>query len=78
MRISGTALTALTAEVTACSRIASATSVPSIVIVGVRGSVPDTSSGASAWAATAPGSSTSTPCSSIHQVIARYIAPVSR
>ena len=77
-RISGTALTALTALVTACSRIGPDTSMPSTVMVGASGSLPETSTGASACAATAAESSTSTWFSSIHQVIARYIAPVSR
>ena len=77
-RTSGTALTALTAEVTSGERIGPATSTPSTVMVGAAGSVPETRTGVSACEATAAASSTSTPCRSIHQVIARNIAPVSR
>src|SRR3954454_16799194 len=51
---------------------------PSTVIVGACGSVPDTSTGRYELAATASVSSTATSCSSIHHVIARNIAPVSR
>ena len=59
-------------------RIGPATSVPSTVIVGAKGSVPDTMSGFPAAAAIAEGSVTSIPLLTIHQVIARYWAPVSR
>ena len=45
---------------------------------GRSGSVPERISGSSTRAATAAGSWTSTPWRSIHQVMARYIAPVSR
>src|SRR4051794_13678746 len=77
-RTSGTALTALTAPVTSGVRIAAATSAPSTVMVGADGSVPQTITGSPQRAATAAGSSTGTSYRSIHQVIARYIAPVSR
>ena len=77
-RTSGTALTAETAAFTSSSRIARATSSPSTVMDGPSGAVPDRISGSSARSATAAGSSTSTPARSIHQVMARYIAPVSR
>ncbi len=77
-RTSGTALTGETAALTSGSRIAVATSSPSTVIVGASGSVPHSRRGSPQRAATASGSWTSTPWRSIHQVIARYIAPVSR
>jgi hypothetical protein len=77
-RTSGTALTALTLEVTSWVRIGPATSTPSTVIVGPCGSVPETISGLPAAAAIAAGSSVSMPLLTIHQVIARYWAPVSR
>ena len=60
-RTSGTALTALTLEVTSWVRIGPATSTPSTVIVRVGGSVPETISGLPAAAAIAAGSSTSMP-----------------
>ncbi len=78
VRTSGTALTALTLEVTSWVRIGPATSVPSTVIVGLSGSVPETISGLPVTAAIADGSSRSMPLLTIHQVIARYWAPVSR
>ena len=78
VRTSGTALTALTLEVTSWVRIGPATSAPSTVIVGPAGSVPETISGLPAAAAIADGSSMSMPLLTIHQVIARYWAPVSR
>ncbi len=78
VRTSGTALTALTAAVTSEVRIAAETSAPSTVIVGACGSVPETIRGLSEAAATAAGSFTSTPLASIHHVMARYWAPVSR
>src|SRR5690606_2281517 len=78
VRTSGTALTALTLAVTSCSRIGPATSVPSTVMAGAFGSVPETISGLPAAAAIAAGSSVSMPLVTIHQVIARYWAPVSR
>ena len=71
-------LTGETAPVTSSVRMASATSVPSTVIVGASGSVPETICGSPTRAATASASWTSTPARSIHQVIARNIAPVSR
>ena len=77
-RTSGTALTGETAALTSSLRIATATSSPSTVIVGPSGSVPDSIRGSPQRAATAAGSCTSTPWRSIHQVIARNIAPVSR
>ena len=60
---------------TSSPRIATATSSPSTVMVGPGGSVPEAIRGSSQRAATASGSCTSTPWRSIHQVIARYIAP---
>ncbi|CAM5687631.1 hypothetical protein SVIOM74S_04821 [Streptomyces violarus] len=48
------------------------------VMVGPCGSVPETISGLPAAAAIAAGSSVSMPLLTIHQVIARYWAPVSR
>ena len=54
-RTAGTEATALTWPVTAWVRIASATSMPSTVIVGSRGSVPDATTGRSACAATRRG-----------------------
>ena len=77
-RTSGTALTGETAALTSGCRIAVATSSPSTVMVGASGSVPLSMRGSPQRAATASGSCTSTPWRSIHQVIARYIAPVSR
>lgn len=77
-RTSGTALTALTLEVTSCVRIGPATSVPSTVMVGSAGSVPETISGLPAAAAIAEGSVTSMSLLTIHHVMARYCAPVSR
>ena len=77
-RTSGTALTGDTAAFTSGWRIAAATSSPSTVIVGPSGSCPLSIRGSPQRAATAAGSWTSTPWRSIHQVIARYIAPVSR
>ena len=77
-RTSGTAATGLTAPVTASPRIGSLTSTPSTAIVGAPGSVVEVSVGWSARAATATGSETSTPRSSMYQAMARYIAPVSR
>ena len=47
-------------------------------MVGAAGSVPETITGLPAASATADGSSTSMPLFTIHQVIARYWAPVSR
>ena len=67
-RTSGTDATALTWSVTACERIATATSRPSTVIVGPAGSVPETITGSAARAAMAVGSSRSTPCSIIQAV----------
>jgi hypothetical protein len=58
--------------------MAAATSAPSTVMVGAAGSVPESITGSPQRAATEAGSSTGTSCRSIHQVIARYIAPVSR
>ncbi|KDQ66374.1 hypothetical protein DT87_03810 [Streptomyces sp. NTK 937] len=78
VRTSGTALTALTLEVTSWVRIGPEASSPSTVIVGPAGSVPETMTGLSAAVAISDGSLTSTPLFSIHQVIARYWAPVSR
>lgn len=77
-RTSGTALTALTLEVTSCVRIGPATSVPSTVMVGSAGSVPEMISGLLTTAAIAVGSVMSMPLLTIHHVIARYWAPVSR
>ena len=77
-RTSGTALTALTLEVTSWVRIGPEASAPSTVIVGAAGSVPETITGLPAASAIAAGSSTSMPLVTIHQVIARYWAPVSR
>ena len=77
-RTRGTALTGDTAAFTSSPRIGSATSSPSTVIVGPSGSVPDSIRGSSHRAATASPSWTSTPWRSIHHVMARYIAPVSR
>lgn len=77
-RTSGTALTALTLEDTSWVRIGPATSVPSTSMVGSAGSVPETISGLPATAAIADWSSMSIPLLTIHQVIARYWAPVSR
>lgn len=77
-RTSGTALTALTREVTSWVRIGPETSVPSTLIVGAAGSIPETMWGLAAASATATASSTSMPLVTIHQVIARYWAPVSR
>ena len=77
-RTSGTVLTGLTAPVTSVVRIATEASSPSTVMVGASGSVPDSITGFSAYDATAAASCTSTPCCSIHQVIARNWAPVSR
>lgn len=78
VRTSGTALTALTAAVTSWVRIGPAASRPSTVMVGAAGSVPETITGLAAASATAVASLTSIPLVSIHQVIARYWAPVSR
>jgi hypothetical protein len=78
VRTSGTALTALTAEVTSWVRIGTDASAPSTAMVGAAGSVPETITGLAAAAATAWASSTGTPLVSIHQVIALYCAPVSR
>ncbi len=78
VRTSGTALTALTLEVTSWVRIGPDTSTPSTVMVGAAGSVPETISGLPATAAMAVGSSRSMPLVTIHRVIARYWAPVSR
>ncbi len=78
VRTSGTALTALTAAVTCWVRMGPAASAPSTAMVGADGSVPETISGLPAASATAAGSFTSMPLLSIHQVIARYWAPVSR
>jgi hypothetical protein len=77
-RAAGTALTALTAAVTSCVRIGPDASTPSTVIVGASGSLPDSMTGLAAAFATAAWSFTSTPLLSIHHVIARYWAPVSR
>ena len=77
-RTSGTALTGLTAALTSSERIPTATSVSSTAMVGPSGSVPERIAGSWTRAATAAGSWTSTPWRSIHQVIARNIAPVSR
>ena len=77
-RTRGTALTGDTAALTSSPRISTATSSPSTSMVGADGSVPDSIRGSSQRAATASGSWTSTPWRSIHQVTARYIAPVSR
>lgn len=77
-RTSDTALTALTLEVTSWVRIGPATSVPSTVMAGAEGSVPEMISGFPATAAIAVGSVMSMPLVTIHQVIARYCAPVSR
>ncbi|MDQ0747427.1 hypothetical protein QF034_001658 [Streptomyces africanus] len=77
-RTSGTALTALTLEETSWVRIGPATSTPSTEMAGACGSVPETISGLPAAAAIAAGSSMSMPLFTIHQVIARYWAPVSR
>lgn len=77
-RTSGTALTALTLEVTSWVRIGPATSVPSTVMVGSAGSVPEMISGFPATAAIAEGSVRSMPLLTIHHVMARYWAPVSR
>ncbi len=78
VRTSGTVETGETEPVTCSVRIAAPTSWPSTWMVGPAGSVPESMTGSPLRAATAAGSCTSTPCSSIHQVIARYIAPVSR
>ena len=51
---------------------------PSTVMVGASGSVPDSMRAVRAAAATAAVSRTSMPSRSSHQVIARNIAPVSR
>ncbi len=77
-RTSGTALTALTREVTSWPRIGTDTSTPSTVMVGADGSVPETISGLPATAAIADGSVMSMLLLTIHHVIARYWAPVSR
>ncbi len=77
-RTAGTALTALTAPVTASPRIGPATSVWPTWIVGPVGSVPLVMTTSAAAAATAAASFTSMPASSTAQVIARYMAPVSR
>lgn len=77
-RTSGTALTALTREVTSGVRIGPEASVPSTVMPGAAGSVPDTITGLPATAATAEASVTSMSLLIIHHVIARYCAPVSR
>jgi hypothetical protein len=61
VRTSGTALTALTLAVTSWVRIGGETSVPSTVIVGRSGSVPETISGLPAAAAIAPRSAMSMP-----------------
>lgn len=47
-------------------------------MVGAAGSVPETMAGLPAATAMACGSSVSTPLVIIHQVMARYCAPVSR
>lgn len=78
VRTSGTALTALTLEVTSWVRIGPEASSPSTVIVGAAGSVPETITGLAAAVAISAGSPTSMPLFSIHQVMARYCAPVSR
>ncbi len=78
VRTRGTAETAETLEVTSWVRIGPETSMPSTVIVGACGSVPETISGLAAASATASASAVSMPFSTIHQVIARYWAPVSR
>ncbi len=77
-RTCGTAATALTWAVTSGPRIGPETSWPSTVMVGPAASVPETITGLEQATATASRSSTSTSLASIHQVIARYIAPVSR
>jgi hypothetical protein len=77
-RTAGTALTGLTAVVTSSERIATETSTPSTPMAGSRGSVPERISGSAARAATAALSCTSTPWRSIHHVMPRNIAPVSR
>jgi hypothetical protein len=71
-------LTGDTAPVTVSVRIAAETSTPSTSMVGPSGSVPDSMAGLPAQAATASASWMSTPSRSIHQVIARNCAPVSR
>ena len=78
VRTWATDATSDTAAVTASPRMGSATSMPSMVTVGSSGSVPETRRGSWARAATAAWSVTSTPWPSIHQVMARYCAPVSR
>ena len=77
-RTAGTEATALTALDTSRVRICPVTSVPPMVIAGRSGSVPTSISGCPAWPATASGLATGTPRRSIHQVSARYMAPVSR
>lgn len=78
VRTSGTALTALTLEVTSWVRIGPEASSPSTVIVGPVGSVPEMITGLAAAVAISAGLVTSMPLFSIHQVMARYCAPVSR
>ena len=77
-RTSGTDATALTALDTSRVRIGAVTSVPSTLTAGSPGSVLTSMTGSCARPATAPGSLTGTPRLSIHQVRARYMAPVSR
>ncbi len=77
-RTSGTEATALTALDTCRVRIWVVTSVPSTLIAGLPGSVLTSMTGCWAWAATASALPTGTPWCSIHQVRARYMAPVSR
>ncbi len=78
VRTSGTEATALTALDTCRIRISAVTSVPSTLMAGLPGSVLTSMTGCPAWAATASALPTGTPWCSIHQVRARYMAPVSR